>query len=721
VNGYAKSWEHYADELQWLDLRIQVLLQMQLETQPLDDTPADPFKGLIVSEQEVHNLLHNGNAEYTASAEVSQLMQEMQELQAQIEERVEQSWQTGVLLPLSYLADAFELSPFEQKCLLIALAVELDRKYEKLYAYLQDDVTCKHPTIDLALKCLCRSAQESLAARVVFAPNGKLFTYFFKSAGDHERKNSLLSTPLLLDERMIRFLLNNSRIDESIERMIEVWYPSESLPSLMWEETTQEQLRSFVERQDEEKNVFLITGSAGSGKKLHVRHVCQHLKKAVVLVDLRALMQEKPEGRSVFDRLVREAILHQGVLCFHHLHVLLEDEQAAKWTPLLLEAVKKYQDHVFLLSEKPWRSVELSRSHNVIDLSLQVPPDQTRQTLWAQIGSAYAVHESVDWRVLAGKFRFTVGQMERTLAVAQNLAAWQSPPREKIDLDTLHQACYGQIQHGLEKKATRITPKANWERMILPLEQKEQLQNACNQMKYRTQVYGEWGFEQRLSYGKGLSMLFAGPPGTGKTMAAEVIAADLHLEIYKIDLSQVISKYIGETEKNLHEIFSEALLSSAILFFDEADALFGKRSEVRDAHDKYANVETAYLLQKMEEYEGITILATNFQQNLDDAFMRRLNYVIKFPFPDAEYREKIWRGMFPKQTPLADDVDFPLLADKFEIAGGNIKNVVLSSAFLAAQEGTVVGMKQIVHALQHELKKTGKLMPKKEFEDFFSY
>ena len=203
----------------------------------------------------------------------------------------------------------------------------------------------------------------------------------------------------------------------------------------------------------------------------------------------------------------------------------------------------------------------------------------------------------------------------------------------------------------MENKATHIKPKRLWDEVILPPEQKELLRNACNQVKFRHVVYGEWGFEKKLSYGKGVSILFAGPPGTGKTMSAEVVAKELMLEIYKIDLSQVISKYIGETEKNLHEIFHEAQFSNAILFFDEADALFGKRSEVKDSHDKYANIETAYLLQKIEEYAGITILATNFSQNIDDAFMRRLNYVIKFPFPDAEYREKIWRSMFPAEAP----------------------------------------------------------------------
>ncbi|UUZ78913.1 ATP-binding protein [Paenibacillus sp. P26] len=228
------------------------------------------------------------------------------------------------------------------------------------------------------------------------------------------------------------------------------------------------------------------------------------------------------------------------------------------------------------------------------------------------------------------------------------------------------------------------------------------MKHACARLQYRGTVLGDWGFDRSLAYGKGVSLLFAGPPGTGKTMSAQVLAKEVQLEIYKIDLSQVISKYIGETEKNLHEVFSEAQLSNAILFFDEADALFGKRSEVKDSHDKYSNVETAYLLQKMEEYDGITILATNLQQNLDEAFMRRFGFIVKFPFPDAGHREQIWRGLIPPEAPVDDDIDFRFLASKFELAGGYIKNIVLSAAFMAAEQGCAIGMKQLLVSARSE-------------------
>jgi SpoVK/Ycf46/Vps4 family AAA+-type ATPase len=235
-------------------------------------------------------------------------------------------------------------------------------------------------------------------------------------------------------------------------------------------------------------------------------------------------------------------------------------------------------------------------------------------------------------------------------------------------------------------------------------------------MKYRHIVLGTWGFDRKLSMGKGLNALFAGPSGTGKTMAAEVIARDLGLDLYKIDLSTVMSKYVGETEKNLERIFAAAEHSNAILFFDEADALFGKRSEVRDAHDRYANVEISYLLQKMEEYDGLVILTSNLSKNMDEAFVRRIHFTVEFPYPEPEDRLRIWQIVFPEQAPLDPQVDLPHLAERYRLTGGNIRNVALTAAFLAARDGGVIGMDHLLWATRREFQKMGRLANAKEFE-----
>jgi SpoVK/Ycf46/Vps4 family AAA+-type ATPase len=231
-------------------------------------------------------------------------------------------------------------------------------------------------------------------------------------------------------------------------------------------------------------------------------------------------------------------------------------------------------------------------------------------------------------------------------------------------------------------------------------------------------VYSNWGFEKRIAAGKGLKVLLSGASGTGKTMTASVVARELGLELYKIDLSSLVSKYIGETEKNLDRIFRAAQCSNAILFFDEADALFGKRSETKDAHDRYANIEVAYLLQKIEEYDGVVILASNLSKNIDEAFSRRMHYVVEFPLPDESHREQLWRGMFPPEVPLGEDVNFQFLAKQFQLAGGDIRNVALDAAFLAAQDGKVITMKQLVMAVSRQMMKQGKIASPIDFKQY---
>jgi len=268
----------------------------------------------------------------------------------------------------------------------------------------------------------------------------------------------------------------------------------------------------------------------------------------------------------------------------------------------------------------------------------------------------------------------------------------------------------------LSTLARKIVPRYGWDDIVLPEDQLEMLREIVATVKGRPQVLDAWGLGSKLVSSRGVTALFSGPPGTGKTMAAEIIAAELGLDLYKIDLSTVVSKYIGETEKNLERIFAEAECSNAILFFDEADALFGKRSEVRDSHDRYANVEISYLLQRMETYDGVTILATNLRANLDEAFTRRLQFAVDLPFPEAADRLRIWQTLFPPDVPRDPGLDFCVLATRFRLAGGNIRNILVSSAYLAAADGRSVTMEHLLRGTRRELQKMGRLLREGDLE-----
>jgi SpoVK/Ycf46/Vps4 family AAA+-type ATPase len=264
--------------------------------------------------------------------------------------------------------------------------------------------------------------------------------------------------------------------------------------------------------------------------------------------------------------------------------------------------------------------------------------------------------------------------------------------------------------------ARKITPRYDWLDLILPGDQVEILREMVATIRSRPLVLEEWGVGKKLAASAGITALFFGSPGTGKTMGAEVIARELGLDLYKIDLSNMISKYIGETEKNLEKIFNEAESSNAILFFDEADAIFGKRSEVKDAHDRYANIEVSYLLQRMESYNGVTILATNLKANLDDAFTRRIQFAVDFPFPKELDRLRIWQTLFPPDVPRDPTLNLELMAERFDLAGGNIRNIIVTATYLAAANGQVVNMDHMLHATRRELQKMGRLLNERDLE-----
>jgi SpoVK/Ycf46/Vps4 family AAA+-type ATPase len=397
-----------------------------------------------------------------------------------------------------------------------------------------------------------------------------------------------------------------------------------------------------------------------------------------------------------------------------------------------------YPDWVIVAGQTRWQAEGVDRQRSLFWVDFSGPTYTQRLDLWQHF---LGMEESEDWQAgglenwgsngvdeqteathqsqiqnpkskidipgLAGQFILTTGQIRDTIASARDEAARRGEPLQNQDLFV---AARAHSNPRLAALARKIVPRYEWADIVLPTDQKTILWEIIATVRGRPLVLEQWGVGRKLASSAAVTVLFAGDPGTGKTMAAEVIAGELKLDLYKIDLSTMVSKYIGETEKNLEKIFSEAESSNAILFFDEADAIFGKRSEVKDAHDRYANIEVSYLLQRMEAYDGVTILATNLRANLDEAFTRRLQFAVDFPFPEKEDRLRIWQTLFPPEVPCDPNLDFTVLAKRFKLAGGNIRNIIVSAAFQAAADGGQVTMQHLFHGTRRELQKMGRLI-----------
>ncbi|WP_143661993.1 ATP-binding protein, partial [Streptomyces glaucescens] len=313
--------------------------------------------------------------------------------------------------------------------------------------------------------------------------------------------------------------------------------------------------------------------------------------------------------------------------------------------------------------------------------------------------------------------RLDSGQVRRAADVAVRTAVLAG---REVRPDDLRTAVRAQNGAGLDRLARRVEPGVGWDDLVLPPLTHRRLRELALRARHREQVLGQWGMRPGGGRGRGVIALFAGESGTGKTMSAEVVAADLGMDLYVVDLSTVVDKYVGETEKNLERIFTEASAVNAVLLFDEADAIFGKRSEVKDAHDRHANIESAYLLQRMESFDGIAVLTTNLRANLDEAFTRRLDVVADFPVPDAGQRLALWERCLGDRMPRAGDVDLPFCADRFELAGGSIRACAVTAAYLAAESGEPLTMRQVVTAVAQEYRKLGRLVLESEFGPYLA-
>ena len=679
-----------------LDERLKLLLAELAESGAL---ASESFPGLVISRDEIVRWLDRDHSRSSFTIDETLIQEPL--FQHADDDNSKLGW----------VAAEYGLSGFDLDVILIALATELDLGYEKVFGYLQDDITCKRPSLDLALSLLC-SANGRQEGRRRFNPDAPLIKSGLLQLIPGDNARSQLAHQLRLDEGLINFLLDRKSVDPRLMAFCQLIEPSVSLA----EAPIDNDLKRALKTQFAQTNVRLklhFLGGRGTGKRKTAEALAAQSKSRLLIVDIEHALAATADLGETFGIILREARFRQALLYVKNVDVLLSEERTVACRQFF-RAIDQDSATIILAGEKP-----LDSSKEVQEARFRVPEFARRRTYWEDNLREQGIGldpETV--AALAGSFRLAAGEISSAITAAIDRARWRAAAQGASDpfsatsarptADDLFACARARLNHDLAKFARQIDPKYDWADLVLPADQLSQLREICARYKYRNVVYDQWGFGQKLSLGKGLNALYSGHPGTGKTMAAEVIARELHLDLYKIDLSQVVSKYIGETEKSLNRIFQQALDSSAILFFDEADALFGKRTEVKDSHDRYANIEVSYLLQKMEEYDGIAILATNLRQNIDDAFLRRVQFIIEFPFPDEEHRKRIWDVIFPREVPIADDVDFQLLARSIRLAGGNLKSIGLAAAFYAASDGGVIKQEHLINAARREFQKLGR-------------
>lgn len=697
------SFSHLQLELGRLDVLIHRLVQRRQQAREQVEGETQLLPGYYMSEAQAYALLqrpfgYHGSLSEDAGKSHAEALKQVNGHIAAITAEAQQQNQS---LKLLHLAGLFNLDRFEVEVLLICLAPALDLRYERLYGFLHDDLTRKRPTVDLILELLCPPGPQRLAKLAYFSEEADLFRHgLLQRAVGGAGDPSLLNCALAADEGVVAWLLGYYRPPAALRPYLTFVSRPAADAALL----APQQQEAVVAAAGGEA-VVVFAGRDGLAQETAAHLLAATMKRPLLELDLAAAVKAGHLPLEAVGLALRDARLLAAVPVIARWDVCLEDDAPS---PALLQMLCRHPGLLVVSGESAWRARQIGRGRRFHRVAFPLPDYRQRQQLLAHFLQDEA---PADVAAVAGQFVLAAGQWRDVVQTARDVALQKG---EALATADLFAAARSHSNSRLATLARKITPRYDWDDIILPSDQLAILHELVDTVRSRPLVLEEWGVGRKLAASAGVTVLFAGPPGTGKTMAAEVIARALELELYKIDLSSMVSKYIGETEKNLERIFTEAERSNAILFFDEADAIFGKRSEVKDAHDRYANIEVSYLLQRMEAYDGVTILATNLRANLDDAFMRRLQFAVDFPFPETADRLRIWQSLFPPDVPRDPDLDLERMARQFKLAGGNIRNIIVSAAYLAATNGRKVSMAHLMHGTRRELQKLGRLVDEED-------
>jgi ATPase family associated with various cellular activities (AAA) len=598
---------------------------------------------------------------------------------------------------LTILARRLGLAPFERDILLLCAAMELDTGIASLCARAQGEPMRPYPTFALALSLFDASAWDALSPE-------RPLRYWRLIEINQPAGMPLTSSPLRADERIVSYLKGLNYLDDRLGPLLgslEVGPAAAQLPASQQSvaDSISDRLKQLTG--GENLPIVQLLGIDAPSKQLVAARAAEALGRHVYRLPAALVPTQAAELETLARLWHRESLLLPLALYLDGATSESDAPQLASNSPVL-RLLSRTAGVIFVDTREPMPGLP----ENSLRVDVAKPTHAEQKEAWSAVLGAAAGQSPA---LLAAQFNLSLGTIHEIAGrVVPATAAADSSLH-----DRLWSACLASARPRLDALAQHVDAKATWEDIVLPLAETAVLHQIAAQVAQRSTVHESWGFARKMIRGLGISALFAGDSGTGKTMAAEVIANDLRLNLYRIDLSAVVSKYIGETEKNLRRLFDAAEDGGAILFFDEADALFGKRSEVKDSHDRYANIEINYLLQRMEAYGGLAILATNRQSALDQAFMRRLRFVVNFPFPNVAQRKAIWEKVFPPETPTKD-LDLYRLS-RLNLTGGNISSIALNAAFHAAQAGGQVTMPLILDSARAELRKLGRVINELEF------
>ena len=652
-------------------LNLDTIIHKKLQLLEEDEKDLNPF---FVSKEKVMSLLKQKGKEHQ-----------------QLFERIE------------LLAQLFNFSEKEQNIILIVLAPTIDIKYQKIYAYLQDDLNKKEATVFLLSLLLSEADEEQTNIYSYLQAQSPLMLF---QIIETDRSSNLLK----ISESVQNFLFGSYILDDKVTAYSSLLTTLKNSSYNL--DTIERNITSITEGLSEQKRfVIHLQGQDSSHKEYIATNIANRLEYALLKVDLSTLLAYSDNFDETLNLLFRESILSGSLLYFDHYDTFSQDEKFHIYQALLVKKFNNFSGLSFISSNVKITPLPLSNEQLWFEILLQIPSITQSSLYWRDSLKNLEIKLSIEKSdKLANLFNFSLEQIE---SIVQQLKT-QLFFGEKFTDALLYQLCRESVSSSLDSLAQPLNTPNTMDDIILPKEKKKLLIEVTKHYQHQFQVFETWGFKKHYQ-SQGIALLLTGASGTGKTMAASILANELGLDLYRIELSRIVSKYIGETEKNLSKIFNTAQGSGVVLFFDEADAIFGKRTETKNSHDRYANIEVSYLLQKIEEYNGLVILASNFRQNIDEAFIRRMRFIINFPFPDTEMRKKIWEKVFPKDSPIDQDIDFSVLAKNFEFSGANIRNASLFAAFFAVKNDEIIQLEHIIEGVKVELRKLGKSVKESDF------